>query len=72
MSEYDTRQMSVILVRMEKKLDRLEMSLVTRPEMDALKEDVHELQEAQKWLTRTAVSALVLAVLDPMLSLFGG
>ncbi|MBM7052210.1 hypothetical protein [Rothia sp. ZJ1223] len=72
MSEYDTRQMSVILVRMEKKLDALETQFVHKVELSALRKDVEELQESNRWLLRTAVGALALAILDPVLRVFGG
>ncbi|MGH1977465.1 hemolysin XhlA family protein [Rothia sp. L_38] len=72
MSELDTRQISAILVRVEKKLDRMEAQAIHRAEIQALEKDVAALQDAQKWLTRTAVGALVLAVLDPVLRVFTG
>ena len=72
MSELDTRQMSAILVRVEKKIDRMEAQAIHRAEIQALEKDVEALQDAQKWLTRTAVGALVLAVLDPVLRVFTG
>lgn len=71
MSEYDTRQMSVILVRMEKKLDQLEQNLVSRVELEALREDVRKLENTTTWLYRTAGSALVIAILDPLFRVLG-
>lgn len=72
MSDYDTRQISVILARVEQKLDRMEAQGVHRAEIQALQRDIEALQDAQKWLTRAAVGALMLAVLDPVLRVFTG
>lgn len=71
MSEYDTRQMSVILVRLEKKLDRMEQNLVSRVEVEGIKESLRKIEASQTWLYRTAGSALILAVLDPLLRVLG-
>lgn len=62
MSDYDTRQISVILERVEQKIDRLEAHAVTRPEIEALRERVGEIQEAQKWLTRAVAGAMITAI----------
>ena len=66
MSEYDTRQISVILARVEQKLDRMEANAVTRPEIDALRERVGEVQEAQKWLGRAVAGAMITAILGSL------
>lgn len=70
-SEYETKQVSVILVRLEKRFERLEDNLVSKAEVQSIREDVKELQDNSKWLMRTAMGALVLAILDPLLRVFG-
>lgn len=72
MSELDTRQVSAILIRLEKKIDRMEAQAVHQAQIRALEKDMEALQDVQKWLTRTAVGALLLAVLDPLLRVFTG
>lgn len=37
----------------------------------AIEKNLQALQDANRWVTRTAMGALVLAVLDPMLRVFG-
>lgn len=58
--------------RIEKDLSEMKREGVHRAELAALEADVKELQDAQRWLQRTALGALALAILDPALRLFGG
>lgn len=67
MANYET--LSEILTRVEKKVDALEGNLVHRAEFRALERDVRAIQDSMRWLTRTAGSALVLALLDPVIML---
>lgn len=57
--------------RIEKDLSEMKREGVHRAELAALEADVKELQDAQRWLQRTALGALVLAILDPLLRTFG-
>lgn len=57
--------------RIEKDLAEMKREGVHRAEVSALEADVKELQDAQRWLQRTALGALTLAILDPLLRTFG-
>ncbi|MGH1977948.1 hypothetical protein [Rothia sp. L_38] len=57
--------------RIEKDLSEMKREGVHRAELAALEADVKELQDAQRWLQRTALGALTLAILDPLLRTFG-
>lgn len=59
------------LQRIEAELATMKAEAVHRAELEALKADVRDLQESQRWLTRTAVGALILAILDPVLAVIG-
>lgn len=59
------------LQRIEAELATMKAEAVHRAELEALKADVRDLQESQRWLTRTAVGALILAILDPVLAVVG-
>ncbi|MBF0808504.1 hypothetical protein E4U03_07765 [Rothia nasimurium] len=58
--------------RIEKDLAEMRRDSIHRAELAALERNVQDLQDAQKWLQRTAIGALVLAVLDPIFRVFTG
>lgn len=57
-----------LLQRVEKVVERLESTAVHRAEVDALKEDVSALQEANTWLNRAVIGAMITAVIGSIIS----
>lgn len=56
-------------VALEARIAKLEAQL--EAQLEASEADIAELKDAQRWLTRTAATALILAVLDPVLAVLG-
>lgn len=57
--------------RLETDMKELRGSAVQRSELCAVEKDVRDLQDTNRWLSRTALGALCIAILDPALRLFG-
>lgn len=57
--------------RIEADIAAMKSEAIHRAELEAIKADVQELQDANRWLTRTVAGALILAILAPILALFG-
>lgn len=85
MTEYTPAELARSIQRLEVSIDRLEEYRTSAPtykdlevrlspievRVQTLNDELREQQDAQRWLTRTAFGALIIAILDPVLSAFG-
>lgn len=78
MTEISQQELRRTLERLENAITRLDDKREEVPNfkdlevrLSPIEKDLKALQDANKWIVRTATGALLLAVLDPMLRLLG-
>lgn len=62
MSDYTTTELGRIVTRLEKAVEKVEERTPSRDAHEALAQEVTEIKEAQRWLTRAVAGAMITAI----------
>lgn len=68
MSDFTNTELGRIVTRLERAVEKVEERTPSRDAHDALVQDVTELKEAQRWLSRAVAGAMITAIIGSLIA----